>query len=108
MPKQLKSVSKSVRMTEEVAKYIDNFEGGSFNQKLENLVLFCQKEEEACRKRLSFMDGLVEDRYKVLDDLRAVENAIGAMQRAVTGSSKDLEKYLDLLQTRMQREEETL
>lgn len=32
---------KSVRISDEVLTYIENFEGNGFNQKFENLVLFC-------------------------------------------------------------------
>ena len=35
---------KSVRISDEVMQYILNFEGEGFNQKLENLVLYCMKE----------------------------------------------------------------
>ena len=44
----MKNHMKCVWMSEEVLNYVSNFEGGSFfNQKFENLVLFCMKEEKA-------------------------------------------------------------
>ena len=54
-----KSIMKSVRLTEEVYDYVDNFEGEGFNQKLENLVLFCMKKEESSRDRISYYENKV-------------------------------------------------
>lgn len=52
-----KNISKSVRLTEEVFNYIDNFDGDGFNQKLENLVLFCMKDEDLIKTRIGRLEN---------------------------------------------------
>ena len=45
---------KSVRMSDQVMDYVINFEGDGFNQKFENLVLFCMEQEETRKQRSPF------------------------------------------------------
>lgn len=52
----MKNHMKCVWMSEEVLNYVSNFEGGSFNQKFENLVLFCMKEEKSKTELFSLLD----------------------------------------------------
>ena len=52
----MKNHMKCVWMSEEVLNYVSNFEGGSFNQKFENLVLFCMKEEKSKTELLALLD----------------------------------------------------
>lgn len=51
-----KTNMKSVRLSDEVLEYVENFEGNGFNQKFENLVLFCMKEEDQKRKRIKDLE----------------------------------------------------
>ena len=52
----MKNHMKCVWMSEEVLNYVSNFDGGSFNQKFENLVLFCMKEEKSKTELLALLD----------------------------------------------------
>lgn len=58
--KEKKSISRSVRMTPTVYDIVDSFEGNGFNEKFQNLVLYCFKEKEKVRKDIKFM----QDRAK--------------------------------------------
>jgi hypothetical protein len=58
--KEKKSISRSVRMTQTVYDIVDSFEGNGFNEKFQNLVLYCFKEKEKVRKDIKFM----QDRAK--------------------------------------------
>ena len=40
-----KTNMKSVRLSDQVMDYVINFEGEGFNQKFENLVLFCMEQD---------------------------------------------------------------
>ena len=51
-----KSNLKSVRLSDQVMDYVINFEGDGFNQKFENLVLFCMKEEKSKTELLALLD----------------------------------------------------
>ena len=45
MYKQPKNVSKSIRLTEDLYKYIDNYCGDGFNEKFENVILDARHSE---------------------------------------------------------------
>lgn len=49
-----KTNMKSVRLSDQVMDYVINFEGEGFNQKFENLVLFCMEQEESKNRGLPF------------------------------------------------------
>ena len=48
-----KNYSRSIRMTDEVRKYVEKFSGEGFNEKFENLVIFCMREEKELEKRIA-------------------------------------------------------
>ena len=74
-----KDCLKSVRMTQEVFNYIDGFEGRGFNQKFENLVLFCMKAEEEKKRTLSLYDDMIDSRKGVLSELYEMQNVLRQM-----------------------------
>lgn len=76
-----KSISKSIRLTNEVYDYIENFEGDGFNQKLENLVKFCVKEETSKRKTLEYLDSEIKERWAII---RSCEDVMMASSKALT------------------------
>ena len=51
-----KSNLKSVRLSDQVMDYVINFKGDGFNQKFENLVLFCMEQEETKKQEIAFLD----------------------------------------------------
>ena len=61
---------KSVRLSDQVMDYVINFEGDGFNQKFENLVLFCMEQEETKKQKIAFLDQQIIKQYKKLDALR--------------------------------------
>ena len=42
----MKNIQKSVRLSDRVVKYIDNYRGGNFSERLENLVLDYEERQE--------------------------------------------------------------
>lgn len=83
MFKEKKCIMKSVRMTEKVSNYIENYEGDGFNQKLENLVLFCMDNERCIQESIKrYKESLDTVRAelsvatKALRYVRSIENAI--------------------------------
>lgn len=58
MYKQPKNVSKSIRLTEDLYKYIDNYCGDGFNEKFENVILDARHSEN---KRLIRLEMLQKD-----------------------------------------------
>lgn len=87
-----KTNMKSVRLSDEVLEYVENFEGNGFNQKFENLVLFCMKEEDQKRKRIKDLDYLIQLEFKKLNAVTALQrDARFTIQRLVS-VQHDLEK----------------
>lgn len=65
----MKNISKSVRLSEKVYNYINDYEGQGFNQKFENIILFAMEEEERLMKRLSDIDKLISIRTNELNKI---------------------------------------
>ena len=75
---------KSVRLSDQVMDYVINFEGDGFNQKFENLVLFCMEQEETKKQRLESLDQQITKQYKKLETVRELSSEIGDVRRALT------------------------
>ena len=95
-----KSNLKSVRLSDQVMDYVINFKGDGFNQKFENLVLFCMEQEETRKQKIAFLDQQIVKQYKKLDALRQLTSEIGDVRRALTHlerQANDLSELMDEL-----------
>lgn len=95
-----KSNLKSVRLSDQVMDYVINFKGDGFNQKFENLVLFCMEQEETKKQKIAFLDQQIVKQYKKLDALRQISSEIGDVRRALTNlewRANDLFNLMDKL-----------
>lgn len=91
---------KSVRMSDQVMDYVINFEGDGFNQKFENLVLFCMEQEETKKQKIAFLDQQIIKQYKKLDALRQLISKISAVSEALLDlewRTNDLSALMDEL-----------
>ena len=106
----MKNIQKSIRMTNEVNKYVEGFKGNGFNEKFENLVLFCMKEEKAISARLKEQqktceanEKRIELQRKILNDLENISRSVGFL----VNISKSAEVSAKGVQLKMQAGEET-
>ena len=100
---------KSVRLSDQVMDYVINFEGDGFNQKFENLVLFCMEQEETRKQKIAFLDQQIVKQYKKLDALRQLTSEIGDVRRALTHlerQANDLSELMDKLQADKNEDQE--
>lgn len=91
---------KSVRMSDRVMDYVINFEGDGFNQKFENLVLFCMEQEETRKQKIAFLNQQIAKQYKELDALRQLISKISAVSEALLDlewRTNDLSALMDEL-----------
>ena len=91
---------KSVRLSDQVMDYVINFEGDGFNQKFENLVLFCMEQEETKKQKIAFLDQQIVEQYKKLDALRQLISKILAVSEALLDlewRTNDLSALMDEL-----------
>ena len=91
---------KSVRLSDQVMDYVINFEGDGFNQKFENLVLFCMEQEETRKQKIAFLDQQIVKQYKKLDALRQLISKISAVSEALLDlewRTNDLSALMDEL-----------
>ena len=91
---------KSVRLSDQVMDYVINFEGEGFNQKFENLVLFCMEQEESKKQRITLLDQQIAKQYKKLDVLQQISSKIGDVCMALTNlewKANDLSDLMDKL-----------
>lgn len=91
---------KSIRLSDQVMDYVINFEGDGFNQKFENLVLFCMEQEETRKQKIAFLDQQIIKQYKKLDALRQLISKISAVSEALLDlewRTNDLSALMDEL-----------
>lgn len=88
---------KSVRLSDQVMDYVINFEGDGFNQKFENLVLFCMEQEETRKQKIAFLDQQIVKQYKKLDALRQFTSEIGDVRRALTHLERQANNLSELM-----------
>lgn len=80
---QPKNIQKSIRISEEVAAYIENQEGQGFNEKFCNMVLYCMEHEAEINKkvasaeeRLEFVENQIRKRYDILQKLESISRFV--------------------------------
>lgn len=88
---------KSVRLSDQVMDYVINFEGEGFNQKFENLVLFCMEQEESKKQRITLLDQQIAKQYKKLDVLQQISSKIGDVRGALTNLESQANDLSDLM-----------
>ena len=88
---------KSVRLSDRVMDYVINFEGEGFNQKFENLVLFCMQQEESKKQRIILLDQQIARQYEKLYALQQLSSEIGDVRRALTHLERQANDLSDLM-----------
>ena len=71
-----KNNSKSVRLSDEVLSYIENYEGDGFNQKFENIILYSMRTEKERKQRIQDYDDLIAEKRSILDQIRKYEQIL--------------------------------
>ena len=99
---------KSVRLSDQVMDYVINFEGDGFNQKFENLVLFCMEQEETRKQKIAFLDQQIVKQYKKLDALRQLTSEIGDVRRALTHLERQANNLSELMDKLLEDKDEEL
>ena len=89
-----KTNMKSVRLSDEVLEYVESFEGDGFNQKFENLVLFCMKK----RRTIEDYDHMIKLKYRKLNALNDLQRDARIMTRQFLSMQHDLEKLQEYIQ----------
>lgn len=85
-----KSVQKSIRISEEVAAYIEKQEGNGFNEKLCNMVLYCMEHEAEIKKKiasaeksLNFVEKQINEKHKLLEQLESISRFVSSCLRVI-------------------------
>lgn len=89
-----KSILKSVRLSQEVYDYIDNFAGEGFNQKFENIILYARRSEKNRHLRIKQLDADIKKKEQEYLDLRDV---IKSLRYRVSS----LERNFDMIESGM-------
>jgi len=95
---------KSIRLSDHVMNYIQNYRGNGFNEKFENIILDAMESEDERIKQLELYDEkieLVKKRYyKMYDQLRQLEPTVQACVH-VNRRIKELNKSFDMCISKM-------
>lgn len=90
---------KSVRLSNEVMDYVVNFQGEGFNQKFENLVLFCMQEEDQKRHTLKFYQQRLEGMLHQLSAARQLRKELEQLSLEIQGLHGKLETLSSLIES---------
>lgn len=87
---QPKNIQKSIRISEDVAKYIEKQEGNGFNEKFCNMVLYCMEHEAeikkkvtAAEKRLEIVEKRIDEKHKLLEQLESISCFVSSCLRVI-------------------------
>ncbi len=87
---QPKNVQKSIRISEDVLKYIEKQEGNGFNEKLCNMVLYCMEHEADIKKkvtaaenRLEVVEKQISKKRDLLEKLESISRFVNSCLRSV-------------------------
>lgn len=94
---QNKPIQRSVRMTEEVARYIDSYRGDGFSDKLENLVIDALLGEKQRVSRLHELDMRIRYSRERLEGLQKDYDVF----KRVASSCEYMEREFDRMITRV-------
>lgn len=91
--KEKKTVQKSIRMTQRVNDYVNQFSGEGFNEKFENLVLFCMEHEQNIKsnintatQRLQALDKQIQKKREILSKLQRIETQVNYLLNYTGGT----------------------
>lgn len=82
-----KSNLKSVRLSDEIMEYINEFEGKGFNEKFENIIIYAMKTETERKKQLEELNKLINSRAKILNEIN----------KELYTAEKRLQEFLDAI-----------
>ena len=87
---QPKNVQKSIRISEDVLKYIEKQEGNGFNEKLCNMVLYCMEHEADIKKKVTAAENRLEvvekqicEKRDLLEKLESISRFVGSCLRVI-------------------------
>lgn len=95
---------KSIRLSDHVMNYIQNYRGNGFNEKFENIILDAMESEDKRIEQLELYDKQIEfvkkRYYKMCDQLRQLEPMVQACVH-VNSRIKELNKSFDVCISKM-------
>lgn len=98
--KERKSISKSVRMTQQIYDTVCKFEGNGFNEKFENLVQFCCKKEKDIKQAIKNQENIFENQkahsIKTINTLNTKINEQKEFLKEMSDISETIEEVICL------------
>lgn len=78
-----KSISKSIRLSEDLMEYIMHSPGDGFNDKFERLICSARDDEPRRKEELKRLDETIRMRQKQLDDISAKVSGLSIHLQAI-------------------------
>lgn len=98
MEKEKKEYRRTVRMTPTIQKYVEAGQGNGFNQKFENMVLYCMKKEPELKKRIAESEKRLLTLNKDIMQTQSILHDIDRMRyqvQAVIRTAESIAKNAD-------------
>ena len=84
----MKNNQKSLRMTDDVLKYIEKFPGEGFNQKFENLVRFVAVNEKDIADRIEVLEKREQELLLNIQNLARMQSALAQVDVYIKSAAK--------------------
>lgn len=98
--KENKEHSKSIRMTNTVKDFVEQHDGNGFNEKFENIVLYCMKklpdikaEIKVNEKYLTELEDKISKKQTILNNLNNITYSIDRLEneiKRIVGSAENI------------------
>lgn len=89
---------KSIRVSDDVLKYIEGFDGDNFNDKLNNVIYYCMKVIDDKKKEVSRLDDMIKQKEKEFSDLFRAFITLDKLKRTESHFASVLSIYNDDLE----------
>lgn len=86
-----KNIAKSIRLSDQVFEYINNYEGKGFNEKFENIILFALQTEEDRRNRIHDLEQIIK---KLEAKKMVAESELSSSKKNYAAQLLEISRYL--------------
>lgn len=93
---------KSIRVSDDVLRYIESFEGDNFNDKLSNVIYYSMKIIDDKKEQIGRIDSIIKDKEKEISDmfnvlfnLQKIKNTQREFDSILSNYNKYLEEFND-------------
>ncbi len=95
MIKEKKENSRSIRMANTVKEFVEQQQGEGFNEKFENMVLYCMAKLPELESQIANKEKQLKDLTIKLEKQKGIINEIDTIKRNLDNMKRNIEQVID-------------